>query len=88
MIGEYWEIMIDSHLDYVIPLLNLMMIDSIVVKIDCCQINVKLYYLQYFMQLNIYTSTLQIVKQNTEYIFLYIGFKLGDVDFEAYTVTV
>lgn len=33
MIGEYGEIMIDSHLDYVISLLNLMMIDSIVVNI-------------------------------------------------------
>lgn len=69
MIGEYGEIMIDSHLDYVISLLNLMLIDSIVVNIDCCQINVRLYYLNSFIYVNIYKSTLQIVKLNTGYVF-------------------
>lgn len=86
----------DSHLDYDISLLNLMMIDSIVVNIDCCQSKVMLYYLTLFILLftlfyvNICRKHIEdsSKKYSVGFRIYWMWFERGDVDFETYTVTV
>lgn len=86
----------DSHLDYVISLLNLMMIDSIVVNIDCCQSKVELYYLTLFILLftlfyvNICRKHIEDCskKYSVRFRMYWMWFERGDVDFKTYTVTV